>query len=359
MRKPPRDERARRQISRAISTSGCAPQIRVVSVNTEFCTTVEKRCYTSRAVSPVRDLCTRDAMAASTSMTRSSNNVILATRMSSVFIQQVHKNASSTEVVRATELLSSSPVISPEIQPDEKRDGKIVSKRTFSLRNVDCRLEDYSLSRFRDGSEEEKDEADARRMSPSGSKHAQRRHVQRPEAKERITIVPIVLTDGVAERPKTADVNFAIPRFVEKLAPELSYEIVPFGASRKSRRMRSLSDGNGGNETRSRHRTAKPTCSSDKLADEESSAVVGGIVPRPPVVVVDRVDESRARESNNVVTPTTSVAKSSRRSDARRARGKCEHRREREPTTEKSRRRIVKTIPGMRSSPEDFLCDTS
>jgi len=307
-----------RQIPRAISSSSCAPQIHVVSVNTKFRATVEKR-YTSRAVSPIQSFRTRDV--APTSMSRSASNVILAARVSSVFIREVRAN-SSTEVVRA-ESPSGMSLINAS-----KRDDVNISKRSFSVQKVDTRLKNSSKIIGQD-------EADS---TMTECKRAQ--HFCLPETKERITIVPIVLTDGVPEPPKMADVDFAIPRYSDKTASNLSYQIIPF--ARKSRRSRSPSD--SGDET-SRHGMTKPACLSEETTREKLAN--GGSVRR--------IHHSRGLYPRENYAPSTNLMRVSKRSTQMANSGKVREYRE---LTERPKQRSVKAIPGMRSSPEDFLCDT-
>ncbi|EZA62122.1 hypothetical protein X777_05449 [Ooceraea biroi] len=318
-----------RQISHTISASVCAPQIRVVSVNTEFRATVEKR-YTNRAVSPIQNSHSRDEVSTSmtmTTMTRSLSNVILAGSMSNVFIQEVRAN-SSTEVLRA----ESSPEMS--LIDANKRDDIVTSKRSFTVQKIDSQLESSSPR----SSESEEDEADS---TMAGCRRVQ--HLRLPEAKERITIVPIVLTDGIPDPPKTADINFAIPRYVDKVAPKLSYQIIPFNM-RKSQKMRSPSDSD--DET-PQHRIARPACLSRELTKEKSAS-------RTPVCSINHDDLYMGKD---YAPSTNSVMKNSWQSirgTASNARKVQEHRQ----LIERPKQRIVRAIPGMRSSPEDFLCDT-
>jgi len=312
-----------RQIPRAISASSCAPQIRVVSVNTKFRATVEK-CYTSRAVSPIQSSrIMKDAV--TTSMTRSPSNVILAARVSSVFIREVRAN-SSTEMVQ-TESPSGRSLVNAN-----KRDDINISKRSFSVQKIDSRVKSSSEFAGRD------DEVDS---TMAGRKRA--RHLHVPETKERITIVPIVLTDGQPEPPKMADVDFAVPRYSDKTdkAPNLSYKIIPFDA-RKSQKNRSRSD--SGDET-SHHGIAKPACLSQETTKEKLAHGAS----------IRRIQHSRGLYTRENYAPSTNLMKVSKRSIQVTTSRKAREYRE---LTERSKQRSVKAIPGMRSSPEDFLCDT-
>jgi len=305
------------QIPRAISVSSCAPQIRVVSVNTKFRATVEK-CYTSRAVSPIQSSrMMKDTVP--TSMTRSPSNVILTARVSSVFIREVRAN-SSTEMVQ-TESPSGISLINAS-----KRDDINISKRSFSVQKIDSRLKSSSEFAGRD-------------EDSTGYKRA--RHLHLPETKERITIVPIVLTDGLPEPPKLADVDFAVPRYGDKATPNLNYQIIPFDA-RKSQRNRSRSD--SGDET-SHHAMAKPACLSQETAKEK---LTNGASIR-------RSHHSRCLYTRENYAPSTNLMRVSKRSIQMTTSRKAREYRE---LTERPKQRSVKAISGMRSSPEDFLCDT-
>lgn len=314
-----------RQIPRVISASVCPSQIHVVSVNTEFCATVEKR-YTSRAVSPIRDLRTTDVATSTTvttmtTMTRSPSNVILAARVSSVFIREIH-TSSSTEVLQS-ESPSEISLIDVE-EREDATDNVVTSKRTFSIQRFDSRLESSSKV-----SDSEEDEINLIRV---GCRRMQHLH----QAKKELTIVPI-------ERRKSTNVNFAVPRYVDK-ASKINYHAVPSSA-RKSRKIRSPSD--SGNEM-SQCRIAKPACSSDESSNEKPAS-------RTSIRRINHDDNLYAREDHSP--STRCVMKNSRRSTCT-ATLKTKKAREQHELTEGAKQRIVKAIPGIRSSPEDFLCDT-
>lgn len=302
-----------RQMSRAVSASTCTPQIGLNS-NTKFCTTVEKR-YTTRAISPIRNF-----------LSTSSNNMLLAARVSSIFMQQVH--ADSTEVVK---IEPPSEIRSVDIK--KRNDAAVeTSKRDFCVQKVDSQRENAEdLSRFPGF---EKDQADL----TTKRKKAQHLRLSR----EKITIVPIVLTDGIPEPPKIADVDFAIPRYINKMAPQLSYQFIPFEA-RRSRRMPSSS--NTDNEI-SRGNAADSVCLTDKLrsADEKCWRTHRRTsVPRAEhsslYTQEDHAPSNIARNSKRSTRVTTSSARVGEK-----MREYCKS--------------VAKAIPGMRSSPEDFLCET-
>lgn len=299
-----------RLMSRAVSASSYAPQIGVNS-NTKFCTTVEKR-YTSRAVSPIQNFL---------STTKSSNNMLLAARVSSIFMQQVHAD-SMTEVVK---LEPPSEIRSVEIK---KRNDAAV-KRDFGVQKVDSQRED--LSRFL---EFEKDRADLM----TECKKAQHLRLSR----EKITIVPIVLTDSIPEPTRIADVDFAIPRYINKMAPQLSYQFIPFEA-RRSRRMPSSS--NLDNEV-SRRNAADSAYLTDKLrsANEKGWKLhkrtsLSCADHNSLYIQEDHSPSNVVRNSKRLTRVTTSSAEVGEK-----MREYCKS--------------VAKAIPGMRSSPEDFLCET-
>ncbi|KAL6433354.1 hypothetical protein ACFW04_006490 [Cataglyphis niger] len=297
-------------MSRAVSASSYVPQIGVNS-NTKFCTTVEKH-YTSRANSPIQNFL---------STTKSSNNMLLAAKVSSIFVQQVHAD-STTEVVK---LEPPSKIRSVEIT---KRNDAAV-KRDFGVQKFDSQQED--LSRFL---EFEKDRVDLM----TERKKAQHLRLSR----EKITIVPIVLTDSIPEPPRIPDVDFAVPRYINKMAPQLSYQFIPFEA-RRSRRMPSSS--NLDNEV-SRRNAADSAYLTDKLRSNEKGC---RLHKRASLSYADHNSLSTQEDHS-----PSNVARNSKRStrvtvssagvDGEKMREYCKS--------------VAKTIPGMRSSPEDFLCET-
>lgn len=300
-----------RLMSRAVSASSYVPQIGVNS-NTKFCTTVEKHC-TSRAISPIQNFL---------STTKSSNNMLLAAKVSSIFVQQVHAD-STTEVVK---LEPPSKIHSVEIT---KRNDAAV-KRDFGVQKVDSQRED--LTRFL---EFEKDRVDLM------TEHKKAQHLRL--SREKITIVPIVLTDSIPEPSRIADVDFAVPRYINKMAPQLSYQFIPFEA-RRPRRMPSSS--NLDNEV-SRRNAADSAYLTDKLRSANEKG--WRLHNRASFSCADHsslyIQEDHS-PSNVVRNPkrSTRVTASSTGVDGEKMREYCKS--------------VAKAIPGMRSSPEDFLCET-
>lgn len=300
-----------RQMSRAVSASTYAPQIGE-NLNAKFWTTVEKR-YTSRAISPIRGILSTTAFP---------NNMLLAKSVSSTFMQQVHVD-STTEVVKV-ELPSE--MRSVEINRKDDSAGA-TSKRDFCVQKVDSQRENSeNVSRFSEFKEYQVD-------LTTGRKKAQHLCL----SKEKITIVPIVLTDGIPEQSRLVDIDFAIPRHVNKKIPQLNCQLVPFEA-RRSRRTSSRDDEifqsnaadsvclidklRGTNEKyRRMHRTSASLANHSSLYTQE-----------------DYVPSNIARSSKRSTRVTTSNAR------AEKMREYC--------------RPVAKVIPGMRSSPEDFLCET-
>ncbi|XP_067214296.1 uncharacterized protein [Linepithema humile] len=283
-----------RQISRTIFPS--ASQIRVVNVNTKFHATVEKR-YTNRAVSPIP----------SSQMTTVScpKNILLAARMSSVFVQQVCAT-SSTEMLKVE-----SPSEIRSIDIDKKDTANATGKRDFCAQKVDSRL-----------SESDVDEADL-----ATAKRRKTRYFCPPEAKEKIAIVK-------PKSSKTTDVNFTTPKYVDKMVPKMSCQVVPF-AMRRSQRMPLSS--NRDNELF--YKYADFSCLTEETNEKRWK--------RASRTSVSRSNRSSSQEDCIL---STSVARNSRH--LLRVGTKMREYRE------FARQRVARAIPGMRSSPEDFFCDT-
>lgn len=304
------------EILQAVSASACSPQIHVISVNTEFRTTVEKR-YLNRAVSPIEH--PRLEIASKTSP----SNVLLAAKVSSIFVQQVRAD-SSKEVAK---IESSTKICSINAN---KRDAlaDAPSKRDFCVQKVDSRPAAENLSR---SSDFEKNDVD---LTPTEFRKAQ--YLRLPKTKEKITIVPIVLTDGILESSRTANVNFAIPRYAIKTVPKLNYQIAPFDA-RKFRE------------------TSSSLIRDNEKYRRDIEELAGKKHWRASRTSVSHANRHLYAEEDYPPSTTTSVTENPKRSIttsyARVVRKVRENR-------ESGRQRVAKTIPGMRSTPEDFLCET-
>ncbi|XP_020291118.1 uncharacterized protein LOC109858372 [Pseudomyrmex gracilis] len=318
-----------RQISRAVSaiSTRCAPQIRVVSVNTEFHTTIEKR---SRAVSPIRDL---HSIVPSTTL--SPIDVLLASRLSRTFVQQVRDNSSRTKISKVID--SSQNVINcTEISKYKCDIGDVTSKRDFAVQKVDYHqpvAASFSKTFF-----------ESVRNKDLMTECEKPRHLRLTEAKEKITIVPIVLTDGPTSDPsKIANVNFAIPNYVGNATSEMSYQIVPL-RMRKSRKT-SLASMDNNIET-SRHNNENSACLTERSANEK----------RYSEISVSRANYGGDLYTRKDCDPSTTrvVARNPRQLSRvanvdRKTRKRCDS---------AERRTAARAIPGMRCSPDDFLCDT-
>lgn len=281
------------QVSRVIFPS--ASQIRVVSVNTEFRATVGKRC-TSRAVSPIRNL-------QMTSIS-SPKNMLLAARMSSVFVQQV-RAASSREMRKVD-----SPPEIRSVNVDKKDDiASATGRRDFCARKVDTRPSES----------DEADEADL-----AMAEHGKTRY-SLPETKGRIAIVK-------RRSSKTTNVNLTTPKYVDKMSSEMSRRHVPF-EMRKSRRIPLSSNRN--NELF--HKYADAACLTEEINEKDWRRASG-------------TSASRSSSREDRILPTTGAARNSKQLP--RAGTKMREYRE------FARQRVARAIPGMRSSPEDFFCDT-
>lgn len=310
-----------RGILRTVSASACAPQIHVVSVNTEFRTTVEKR-YINRAVSPIEH--PRLEIASTTSP----SNVLLAAKVSSIFVQQVRADF-SREVAK---IESSTKICSVNAN---KRDAlaDATSKRDFCVQKVDSQLaaENPRSSEF------EKNDVD---LTTTEFRRAQ--YLRLPRTKEKITIVPIVLTDGISESPRAADVNFASPRYAVKTVPKLNYQIASFDA----RKFRGASSSSIRDNEKYRRDIADPVCLTEEFAGKKHW--------RASRNSVSRANRHLYAEEDYPPSTTTNVAGNPKRlittsDDARIVRKAREYH-------ESGGQRVAK--PGMRSTPEDFLCET-
>lgn len=314
-----------RGVLQAVSAS--APQIRVVSINTEFRTTVEKR-YTNRAVSPIEHSC---LMKVSADATTSPSDILLA-KVSSIFVQQVHADSS-----REVESKIESPMKIRSIEPinANKRDAlaNAASKRDFCVQKVDSRSAAENRSR---PAEFRRDET-----AFTATELETTRYLRLPRAKEKITIVPIVLThDGISESPGTADVDFAIPKYAVK-APELSYRVASFDARKFHGASSSASRDNAGY----RGDVEEPVCSTEELAGEKRR--------RAGRTSVSRINRRLRTNEDYLPSAMASIAGNLKRpipitSNARKAR----------ENRESDGQGMAKTLPGMRSTPEDFLCET-
>lgn len=297
-----------RGMLRTISTSACAPQIRVVSVNTEFRTTVEKH-YTNRAVSPIQH--SRLTTASSTT----TSNVLLAAKMSSIFVQQVRADSSK-------EVGIESPTKTHSIDAN-KQDVLVnaASKRDFCVQKVDSRPVVENLSRF---PKFKRDEADL-----TTTEFRKTQYFRLPRTEKKITIVPIVLTDRIMEPPKIADVDFAIPKYAVKTTSKLNYQMASFDV-RKFRETSSSRD-----NVEYRRDTADPMCLTAEFADKK----------RWRAGRTSRVNRHLYAED---YLPSTTNITGKRPTGVRQAR----------EYHESGRQRVARTIPGIRSTPEDFLCET-
>lgn len=295
---------------RAVSASACAPQIRVVSVNTEFRTTVEKH-YTNRAVSPIQHPRLTTVSSTTTSSTTTRSNVLLAAKVSSIFVQQVRADSSKKEV--GTE----SPTKICSIVAN-KQDvlANAASKRDFCVQKVDSRPVAENLSRL---PEFKRDETDL-----TTTEFRKTQYLRLPRAKEKITIVPIVLTDGISEPPRIADVDFAIPKYAVKTASKSSYQIASFDVRKFRRGMSSSSSRDNAGHQRD---TAG-------FADEKRWRA-------------SKTSVCRVNRHTKDYLPSTSIT-GKRPTGVRQAR----------EYHETGRQRVVRTLPGIRSTPEDFLCET-
>ncbi|KYN10754.1 hypothetical protein ALC57_17361, partial [Trachymyrmex cornetzi] len=314
------------EVLKAVSASAGIPQIRVVSVNTEFRATIEKR-YTNRAVSPIQ----HSRLATASSTTMSPSNVLLA-KVSSTFVQQVRAD-SSREV---TKIESPAKICSHDTNKrDELADA--VSKRDFCVQKVDSRLVAENIPRF---SGFKRDETD---LTTTEFRKAQYLHL--PRTKEKITIVPIVVTDGISESSRPANVDFAIPRYAVKTVPKLNYQIASFDV----RKFRGTSSSLIRDNKSYQRSIADPMCLTEEFANEKRWRAANR-------TSISHVNRNLCAE-NYPLSTTTSITGNPKHptrvttSNARVDRKAREYR-------DSNRQRVSKAISGMRSTPEDFLCET-
>lgn len=288
---------------------GATPRIcRVVGVNPEFRATTVEKCYADRAVSPV-------ANARNAAPSRSTCNVLLAT-VSSVFVQRVRAD-SSVEAFQVESGRRLVDAIKNDIYVVGDPLAAKPSTRDSRLARRDCKADLSTTLRL-------------------------------PKTTKRITIV---LADGIPEPPKSADVDLEAisSRYAaDELAPKSSRRIVPY-RDRKSRGARSSFDSANKpfSEVVSRFHA--------RLTQRESSAVGGESISRLGRSAADSytpVHDSHYRR--RVPSSRTSVVARSSRWQIRVVTAK----RTREVAEEPRAVAVAKALPGMRSSPEDFLCDT-
>ncbi|KYM93855.1 hypothetical protein ALC62_15557, partial [Cyphomyrmex costatus] len=311
-----------REVLQAVSASPGIPRIRVVSVNTEFRATIEKR-YTSRAVSPIQH-----SRLATTSPT-SPSNVLLA-KVSSIFVQQVRTDSSR----EAAKIESPAKMYSHDTNKQDVL-ADTVSKYDFCVQKVDSQLVLENIPRSpgfkRDGAD----------LITTEFRKAQCLHL--PRTKEKITIVPIVVTDGISQPSRSANVDFAIPKYAVKTIPKLNYQIAPFDVKKFHGTLSLIRDNKSYQKG-----IANPVCSTDEFANEKRWRA-----NRTSVFHVNR----HLCAENYPHSTTTSVSGNPKQpirvttSNARVVRKAREYR-------DSNRQRIPKAISGMRSTPEDFLCET-
>jgi len=229
----------------------------------------------------------------------------LLARMSSVFVQQVCAT-SPTEMLKVE--------LSPEIRSidvDKKDDvANATGKRDFCVQKVDSRLSDSDV--------------DETHLATVG--HGRTRYFRPPQAKEKIAIVK-------PKSSKITNVNFATPRYVDKMVPKMSCQSFEM---RRSRRIPLSS--NRDNELF--YKYADSACLTEEVNEKRWK--------RASRTSVSGSDRSNSQE--DCVLSTKNVARNSRQL----SRGGTKMHEDREFV----KRRVARAIPGMRSSPEDFFCDT-
>lgn len=344
-----------------------ASQIRVVSVNAEFHATVEKR-YISRAVSPIRDRRARDATIASPSP----SNVLLARMSSSVFVQRVRADSARTEVSRVT---SAREIRSADV--NERRDAadEVNERDDADARNVDSRPAAEGPSKLpgsmeerreeETGGDEDKNENTCRTMRES-RRRTRCLGLPRATGEEIITIVPAILADGVSESSprivggdhlaipwscESGDVTPPPPQSVCRIEP-------PSFRARKSHGIRAVDSAlRADNETFERA-VAVPralACLTEEVSADgkRRRADSGGTSASRVPLCTDRRDCSPLTTTRNTKRPIRVAAASANCAGGAETSRECGAMRA-EPRAGVARR----AIPGMRSSPEDFLCDT-
>lgn len=321
-----RDAGSDRQIPRAVSAAVCAaPQIRVVSVNTEFRATVVKR-YTNRAVSPIGDSPrardARSVVSSSSSSSLSSGNLLLAA-VSSVFVQQVRE---LPEVARSGAVVDEkNDVAKPERDP---RPRKLDSRPTAKDPLKFCESKEDRIIPPKSG----------KTQSPRSS----------PVATGKITIAPTIYTGDI---PRVVYPNFVISGYTDKPTSKLNHRVVLVQAKR-SRSSRSPSKGENG--TSPGDVSESHACSTEEeLANEN--------LQDASEVSVSRVSRSGlcAQRENRGPSTTSVVLRDARRPiQAKRSSGSTRLGRKAREYHRSAWATVRRAIPGMRSSPEDFFCDT-
>ncbi|XP_032663663.1 uncharacterized protein LOC116840696 [Odontomachus brunneus] len=302
-----------RQIPRAASAS----QIRVVSVNTEYCAIVERKRFTSRAVSPI-------------SGSSSSTSDVLLAAVSGVFVQQVRQEV--PEVAK-------SPVTAVVV--DEKNNVTSRPGRDSHPRKFDSQLGAEDLSKeLRENKED--------RVIPLKSTRTQRLHP--PAATWKIT--PAVLTDGSPKSWRALYPNFATSGCIDDESRlRLSHQVV------RTRSGRARSPSKGANQTFSRDvlESRTSTC----LTEEELSNEKRQEAREVSDSRISRSGDLCAQRKNRGPSATNAVLRVPiRPTQARTSRPTRLGRRAREYRKPTGATVVERALPGMRSSPEDFFCDT-
>lgn len=311
-----------RRIPRAASAS----RIRVVSVNTEFCAIVERKRYTSRAVSPIRN-----PRAATVVSSSSTSDVVLAT-VSGVFVQQVRREV--PEVARSPAAV---------VVVDEKNDVTTRPGRDSHLRKSDSRLAAEDPSELREHEED--------RVIPLGSTRTRRLHP--PAAARKIAITPAVLTDGSPKSPRVLYPNLAISGCTDdESRSRLSHQVVPLRT--RSGRARSLSRRVDQTSPRDVSESRTSAC----LTEEELSNEKRQEAREVSDSRVSRSGLCAQRENRGPSATCVVLRVPKRPTQARTSRPTRLGRRARECRRATGAAVAVRALPGMRSSPEDFFCDT-
>lgn len=325
-----------RQITRDTAArieSSCASRVHIV--NTEFRSTVEKR-YTNRAVSPIQNFCTRNTADGTVLSMTSPSNVLLTT-VSSVFVQQVQatttmKGETSTEKTPAIDINEADDTI-----VDTAKDEGPCIQEIFRLNTRDT-------SKHTESNEERV------------VKSANTRYLRLPERTREITIMPIVFfDDATPESRRSADIDFAVRRDTDGII--LNYHRGPF--EKISRKSQTLQTSSTKLHEMSERNVLDSYATSAYPIEESSNGYHSMKTNEIFVSRIGRPDDNSHMKESDYGFSTMSLASNSKQH----ARLTCSNtgvgdRRMRECHDSAKSRSVTKTIPGIRSSPEDFLCDT-
>lgn len=305
-----------RQIRRTVSATVCTSQIRVVSVNTEFRTNVEKL-YTSRAVSPSIPI--RNPRAKYTTVVSSSSSDVVLAAVSDVPVQQVQE---LPKVSRPSAVNEKNYIASP---------GRDPCPRKFESRPAAENLASELCGLEEDG---------AILLESEGT-----RRLHSPTATGKVALD--VLTDNVSKSPRVLYRNLAISRRSDKSSSKLDHQVV----SVQTRSGKARSSSMRANETSPRDVSESYAYLAEEELSNEKQQETGKLS-------VSRRGLCVSRKNRGSSAMSVALRDSKRLIQARTLLSTKLGRKAREFRRPTGAGVAVRPIVGMMSSPEDFFCDT-